>query len=385
MKKHFLFVIKSFSTGGIVRSLQNFLNQYDTQRFEVDVFVMVHQDIFEGQLNNCKLLPCNRFVDYILTRFDSQKGFKRAICALSKILDQLTKGDYKNVVYRKVANELIKKKKYDAVIGFSESEPTFFVASMNHPNKIGWIHCDYASYYELIHRESEKHIYDKLNTIVCVSNYTLQSFVSIYPEFKNKTCFIYNIIDDRMMREQATCQIDGCYEKEMFNIVSIGRLDPIKRLSMIPQIARKVIDAGCSIRWYVIGPQGGKPDEKNLLLRNIKKYDVDSCVIPLGEKKNPYPYIAQADLLVNTSISEACPYVVNEAKILGTPVICTDFGSAKEFVDYGKSGYYLSIDQIPKKIIQLIKDPRGLNTIRNELSHFKYDNQEILNKIYSLV
>ncbi len=385
MKKHILFVISSFSTGGILRSLQNFLNQYNTQGFAVDVFALAHQGVFEGQLNNCIVLPCNRLVDSILTRYDSQKGIKRAICALSKIFNRLTKGSYKNLVYKEVANGLIRRKKYDAVIGFSESEPTFFVASMNHPNKIGWIHCDYASYYELIHYKTEKQVYDNLNAIVCVSDYTLQSFVSIYPEFKNKTCFIYNIIDEKMMREQATYKIDGFYEENAFIIVSVGRLDPVKRLSVIPQIACEVIKAGCLIKWYVIGPQGGNPDEKNLLLHNIKKYEVESCVKPLGEKKNPYPYIAKADLLVNTSVSEACPYVINEAKILGTPVICTDFGSAKEFIDYGVNGYYKPIGQISDIIIQLIKNPIGLKTIRNNLYHFKYDNQGILNKIYSLI
>ena len=88
---------------------------------------------------------------------------------------------------------------------------------------------------------------------------------------------------------------------------------------------------------------------------------------------------------MNTSISEACPYVINEAKILGTPVVCTDFGSAKEFIDYGINGFYEPIEKVADRIICLIKNPNELLRVKNTLIDFRYNNWQILQQIYSLV
>ena len=41
MKKHVLFVVTYLNTGGISRSLQNFLNCYDTRLFDVDVKIVL--------------------------------------------------------------------------------------------------------------------------------------------------------------------------------------------------------------------------------------------------------------------------------------------------------------------------------------------------------
>ena len=50
MKKRILFVVTYLDTGGISRSLQNFLNQYDTTLFDIDVFALIHQGAFKGIL-----------------------------------------------------------------------------------------------------------------------------------------------------------------------------------------------------------------------------------------------------------------------------------------------------------------------------------------------
>ena len=384
MKKRILFVITNFGTGGILRSLQNFLNRYDSSTYDVDVFALTHQGLYRDQLPNCRVLPRHRFLDASLARFEKQSGTGKVESFVMKILNKVTGYRFQSALFRKVANKLVQGNEYDAVIAFSEGVPTAFVACMNHSNKIGWIHCDYASYMQINGGHSELATYDKLQHIVCVSEFTRQSFVRIYPTLDDKTEAVYNIIDDEMMRNKATEPIKETFDDTLFNIVSVGRIDPVKRLSVVPELARRVTDAGCKIRWYVIGPKG-TDREVRLFEENRKKYNVEDVVFPLGEKANPYPYIAKADLLVNTSISEACPYVINEAKILGTPVVCTDFGSAKEFVDYGINGFYEPIERISDRIISLVNNPNELRRMKEALKEFRYDNEHILNKIYSLI
>lgn len=383
--KRVLFIVTYLNTGGISRSLQNILNCYDSSKYVMDVYAMVHQGAFKGQFTNCTLLPKNKFVEDSVAHLGLQVGISKVVSAFLKTADKLTKYAVQRYLFRRAGRKLLRRKQYDAVIGFSEGLPSLFVSMMNHPNKIGWIHCDYASYMKVGTGRTEEGVYRNLNSVVCVSEYTRSSFVGIYPAMQDKTHAIYNIIDDKMMVEKSKEDVGVPYDKTLFNIVSIGRIDPVKRFSIIPELARMVMDAGYSFRWYVVGPKGGSPEEYNLLKENIKKYQVEETVVLLGEKKNPYPYIKQANLLVNTSISEACPYVVNEAKILQTPVVCTDFGSAKEFIEYGRNGYYEPIEKMADRICWLIQNPDELAKLKNNLGSFSYDNNSILKKIYSLI
>ena len=382
--KSVLFVVTYLNIGGISRSLQNILNCYDSTGYEVDIFAMVHQGAFKDQLKNCTLLPNDRLVEASVAHLDKQRGIHKLLSMMLKVADKATGYAVQRFLFRRAGRTLLRRKQYDAVIGFSEGLPSLFVSMMNHSNKIGWIHCDYASYMKVGSGRTEEKVYRNLNSVVCVSEYTRSSFVNIYPAMLDKTNAIYNIIDDKMMVEKSKEDVGVPYDKTLFNIVSIGRIDPVKRLSIVPELARKLVDAGCSIKWYIIGPQGGTPMEYNLLKTNVQKYHVEETVLLLGEKANPYPFISQADLLVNTSISEACPYVVNEAKILQTPVVCTDFGSAKEFIKYGVNGYYEPIEKMADRIVWLIKKTDELAKLRKNLSAFTYDNNSILKSIYSL-
>ena len=100
-------------------------------------------------------------------------------------------------------------------------------------------------------------------------------------------------------------------------------MSPQKRFSEIPAIADKLRNSGCSFKWYILGG-GNTYNEYDKLVQNIKNKHIEDFVICLGEKLNPYPYIAHSDLVVNTSYIEACPRVVIESKIIKTPVVCAD-------------------------------------------------------------
>ena len=344
---------------------------------------MVHQGAFLGELPNCTVLPRSRMIEASVGHLENQHGWHKLECLLIKLIKKVTRYRFQSWLFRRRGRILLKKNHYDAVVGFSEGVPTFMVSIMVHPNKIGWIHCDYSNYLKVGAKRSEYHIYNSLQAIVCVSDYTRESFLHHYPSLREKTQSIYNIIDCVMIREKALEPILESFDKTTFNIVSVGRLDPVKRLSIIPELAKRIVDSGCKVRWYVIGPQGTR-DEVSRFLQNLGKYETHGIVVFLGERTNPYPYIARADLLVNTSISEACPYVINEAKILGTPVVCADFGSASEFIDNGSTGFIEPIDKMADRIIKLARNKYLLEQIRTNLACFKYDNDLILKRIYSL-
>lgn len=376
--KQILFVVTYLDTGGISRSLQNLLSKLDVESYKVDVFAMAHQGVFQNSLPNCRLLPKDYLMNALISRTGKEVGIRKVELLCVKLLNRLTGGRLSNWIYRNVSTKLSRREKYDAIIAYSEGVPTKLVSLIEHQNKVAWIHCDYKSYYDLNEKSDESSTYESFRSIVNVSEYTRKSFVNIYPHLAERTWVINNVLDSEMMKEQANAVIDYQFPPDTFNIVSIGRLDPIKRLSVIPQIAAALLSAGCRFKWYVVGPKGGNDDEYIKLCEGIREYQLESNVIMTGEQKNPYPFIKSADLLVNTSISEACPYVINEAKILHTPVICTNFGSAREFIANGLDGFIVNVDNIHKKIIELILDTDEYNEIKKHLESFTYRNEDII-------
>ena len=384
MKRRILFVVTYFDCGGINRSLQNLLNRIDVERYDVDVFGMVPDGMFSSLYKNCHVLPRHFLLSALMARYAQQKGSMRILSMVVKILSKVTNGLIGNLIKSNAAKRL-KRRNYDTVVAFGEGAPTAFVGLMNHTNSVAWIHCDYSSYRQLNGNIDESALYSQFRHVVCVAEYPRRSFLSFYPDLASKTCTIYNILDDRMMMSLAKEEVKESFAQDVFHIVSIGRLDPVKRLSIVPSIAKQLVDNGCQFKWYVIGPKGGTMEEYDQLMKNISSLGVSDKVVYLGEKKNPYSYIARTDLLVNTSISEACPYVINEAMILHTPVVCTNFGSAAEFVNHGVNGFICPIEEMAVIISNYIRDKELQENINANLSSFTYENDVLMKQVYQVL
>ena len=383
MRRKVLYVISSFGTGGICRALQNTLNLYDTEKYDVDVFTLIHEGLYNGEFKHCKVLKRNYLLEAICLNYSSLRGAKRIVGYFAKALNKLLGGKLMAFVMGRVANFLLKKGNYDAVIAYSEGLPTKFIAEAKHNNKVAWIHCDYQSYLKISPIDEQK-IYEKIDKVICVSDYTRKSFLQVYPNFAEKTKFVYNVLDVQFIKQQSFEDIFPCYEKKNINIVSVGRIDLVKRFSSIPAIVKK-LKKKHRVKWYIVGPAVGNHSEYNKLVENIKTHGVEEEVALLGEKSNPYPYIRHADILACTSISEACPYVINEAKILGVPIVCTNFGSSIEFIENNEEGVITSIEKFHEVIEKLIENKKFYNHIKFRLGGFEYKNEDIMSNIYALI
>jgi glycosyltransferase involved in cell wall biosynthesis len=70
-----------------------------------------------------------------------------------------------------------------------------------------------------------------------------------------------------------------------------------------------------------------------------------------GYEPNAKSFIPQYDYLVQLSDTEGCPYVILEALQAKTPVITTNYPSAKELVTQGVTGHILDMELTNWKII----------------------------------
>lgn len=137
-------------------------------------------------------------------------------------------------------------------------------------------------------------------------------------------------------------------------IVTVARLSIEKGQDMIPEITRKLLDDGLSIRWYCIG----EGELRETIEDNIEKYNVNENVMLLGNKENPYPYINECDIYVQTSRSECYCTTVMEAKCLKKPIVITEVNGSSEQIENGKNGLIVkcNVEDIYLGIYKLISN-----------------------------
>lgn len=189
---------------------------------------------------------------------------------------------------------------------------------------------------------------------VGVSDHVCKVFKKLYP--KEKITKIYNILDD--VRET----------KHILKLVSATRLSQEKGYNRMIKFANLLKNSGIKFRWTIF---------TDLNLYNQKPIDMDEIVY-MKPTKDLFDYIVEADYGVQLSDSEGYSYFINECLQYGTPVICTNFPSAKESVVNGENGYILNMS------LSNLNISKTYNSIPNK---FKYtekgkisDWDKILNK-----
>lgn len=386
--KHILFILTNFRLGGTNKSLENLLSLIDTDAYQVDVFAMDHYGPYKEMLPNCTILPEDKWLSALIAHFDDTKGRAKLRSLAVKLCRdiagflniQLASYLYKRAIYR-----LGESKTYDSIIAYSEGVPTQFVSYFHNKNKIAWIHCDYSSYIRMNHFPDETELYRSYRSIVCVSEYTRKEFCKIMPEYVQNTYSLHNMLNVGVVQKKAVeIHLDKKFTKGGYTIITIGTFSPIKRLPAIPDIARQLQERGCYFKWFVIAIKDSI-EEYHAFYNKINAYNLSEYVILLGEKDNPYNYLENSDLFVSLSVSEACPYVINESKALHVPIVCTDFPSAPEFVEDGKVGYIAPIEDIVDKIELLIKDRSEYQRIKSNILEQSYDNIQLMNKFHLIV
>lgn len=228
-------------------------------------------------------------------------------------------------------------------------------------------------------------LYYNFNKIICVSEYTLNSFNSVLPHLSKRTKAIYNIVNSTLIFKKAN-QIDNIgvnINKRQFNIVSVGRIDYIKRFKEIPSIAYELQKRNIQFHWYIIGDYNTQEGKE--LIKNIERYKSTQYITLTGSRDNPYNIMNQCQLYVCLSISEACPYVINEARILHLPIVCTDFPSSYEFIKNGENGFICQFEKITDTIANLITDSTLYQQIKSNIKDFIYDNKIIEKNILSIL
>ena len=376
MKKKILFVIPEYSHGGTNKSLESLLSAIDEKRYEISIFCLYedggvfYKNIFKPYIIAKSLLYVLAH-DNVITR--------KVMGVAMKLFKNLSF----NWLYRYEANRLQHKYKFDTVIAFQEGSATQFVSLINYPvNRIAWVHCDYANRFTAIEKKSELSLYCLYNHIVSVSYSAVHSFNSIYPELKDRTKCIYNLIDRSYILRQSSQDVNFEKQGNCFNLISVGRFVAVKQFGLIPQIVQKLkLLTKKSFCWYSVGDG----NERNMVESVISSMGLDKNIKILGAKDNPYPYFKQSDLYVCTSLSESFSYTIAESKTLHVPVLTNDFPVANEVVSPNE-GWICNVKDMAFILKDIIEDKNCIySNVKKTIDNFKYDNNAIVDTFCKLI
>lgn len=177
---------------------------------------------------------------------------------------------------------------------------------------------------------------NKLYKITCPTEELLEqlNLMKIFPN--EKTFFLQDAIinfDNFHPFKKINFKDYGIVNKKI--ILGVGRLTVQKNFSYLINEFSKFLKIKDQYVLVILG----KGEEKNNLIKLIKKKNLSNSVYLLGNVKNVYDFMRSSDVFVLSSLWEELGFVIAEAALNNLFIISSDCPNGpKEFLNYGKNG-----------------------------------------------
>jgi len=397
MKKKLLIVSHALELGGAERSLIGLLDALDPEIWNIDLFLLRHEGALMSDIPAyVTLLPEIPAYTVLARPMKDTLQEGHVLLTIARLAGRIAAGRYakkhghtESAVGLEYSHKFTcpfmpaiqPQTEYDLAISFLT--PHYFVAQkVRAKKKIAWIHTDYSRV--LVDIPSETAMWSAYDHIISISDTVTASFLTVFPILKNKTVLIENILPEQLVRKQAEA---FSAEPEMpqgeIRLLSIGRFCYPKNFDNVPDICRRLLEAGLSVKWYLIGYGSDEP----LIRQKIAEANMAKNVIILGKKENPYPYIKACDLYVQPSRYEGKCVTVREAQMLGKPVVITRYATSTSQLEDGVDGVIVPMDNEggAAGIAALLRDPEKMRRLSNTCKARDYSNAQEVEKLYKLM
>ncbi|MFZ3577235.1 glycosyltransferase [Virgibacillus sp. DJP39] len=372
--KKILFMLSSMNIGGVEKSLLSLLSVIPKEKYDITVlllekkggflnlvpdWVKVEEVKWFNKVKPIIMQPPQQTID----NYMNNKQFFKVFPFVSSYLISKHMNDryiYYKHVFKRIPNH---KDKYDVAIAYQG--PTdiidyYLVNKVTANKKISWIHFDVSKH--PINVKLYNKLHNKFNKIFVVSKEARKRLIEKFPNDENKADVFLNIITPELIKELAkeSCPFDDGFNG--INIVTVGRLSREKGQDIAIKSLSKLKKKGYDVKWYCVGDGNARKEYEQL----IENLGLHNDFILLGSKKNPYPYIQNADIYVQPSRHEGYCLTLAEAKCLNKPIVSTNFTGANEQLTNSFNGIIIktSEEELTQKILWLIDNP----IIREKLS-----------------
>ncbi len=308
--KKVLFLIRDLGHGGAEKVLVNLVNHMDRDKFDITVMTL-----FDEGVNKQSLAPHIKY----------KTCFKKSFPANSHFLKLFSPA----FLHRRFIKDA-----YDIEIAYLEGPSARVISGCQNKDTklISWIHCTQKNENDISvgfrnFNEVQKS-YKIFNKIIFVSKSTEKSFRNLISDIESQV--LYNTNDSDKIEKLSFDDIDCVFDNSKINLISTGRLIPVKGFDRLIKIHIRLIAENHPIHTYILGE--GSESYKSKLIDLINENKISDSFTLLGYQINPYKYVSKADLFICSSYSEGFSTAATEALIVGTPVCTVEVSGMKEML-----------------------------------------------------
>ena len=234
------------------------------------------------------------------------------------------------------------KGKYDVAISYTQDgySPYYVIDCVDAEKKYLWYH--HGAY---IHSGAGQLLdiqyYPRFTNVVAVSESIRDILIREVPTCQPNIIVINNLIDEKNI---IRCSKGHCEEfsgiVDKCRLVTVGRLSYEKGQLRALEVANALKMRNFNFLWIFVG----EGPDKEACQQKVREYGLmDSCKF-VGAKTNPYPYFRCADIYVAPSYVEADPVTIQEALILGKPIIASKIESIVSALSKNASAVLMDFD-----------------------------------------
>lgn len=398
MKKKILFVTQQLGVGGVEKALINLLGLVDRETYDCELLAIDSSGEFKDNFPEWLIIHeynCPHYLKeatsyYRIPKYEKGEGLKtklaktywKIVTNINRVTVKIFK---KNISYRFVFNHYKKENNYsdyDMIVDFHGYGvyTTYWTAyQKTKAKKVSWVH--------------EETIYSAYDYIKCVYKHfdyvfancidSKNNFVSKFPHMKEKVGVYYNYLDVKEIKEKAIKEKEDLFKTSSFKIASVGRMNEQKSFYRVVKTAKLLKEGGYGFKWIVVG------DGKELqgLKKQVIDNEVNDVVDFIGLSNNPYAYMKQADIYVQTSRAEGFCTTISEAVVLGKAIVSTRVGGIDEQLDSGEGGIIVehTPESIAKGIEQLITDKDLIAKFESHNHNKKMEFEREIEKLYEVL
>lgn len=383
MRKKVLFYTSGIGLGGVERVILEVLKLIDKDKFDIKLALQYeNENLFEDEIpkevDYKYMLPLNIINRSLYYRSRKKNIFYKVLYSLNMM--------YEKYIIKK--NYLEYSKDRDIVIDFKSGDFLKLITLNKNQRKICWFHSDITKLNRYLERKNKlRKQLSLVDKIVCICNEMKEELVHEMLELENKIDVIYNPFDiEKILKKAEDIDELSIEDKEKMKeeyIIMVSRLElKMKDFFTLFKAFEIVRNKYRNIKLYLLGDG---PD-REIIQKKIKEMKLEGNIILLGQRKNPYPWVKNAKILVHSSLSEGFGLVLVEGLILEKNIVSTNCKvGPKEILDNGKYGTlveignYKNMAEVIEKIV--IKEEE----INYEESIERFDGKKIIKQIEELL
>ena len=386
-KIRILFVIESLIAAGGEKSLVTLLSLLDYERYDVDLQLFGYGGEFEQFVpRQVNMLPPLSYSAYLMKKRKGSIRMKWARFCYSISL----RGGQKTIkeqarLYWKYISPCIERNTshYDLAIAYGQCHPTFYVAEkVSARKKLAWVNC----IYHLAGKELDfqRYFYEVMDKIIMVSDAALTHFQGVFPEMASKMELMPDIINPLLINQMSESGESFTDDYDGPRLLTVARLNKFDKGYDITLDACRILkDRNVKFRWYALG----RGEYREEIMNYIAENHLENYFVLLGVTPNPYPYIKDCTLYVQTSRHEGFGLSIAEARFLNRPVVTTEFDAVWAQMVQGENG--LVVPQNPVAVAdaieKLLTDKQLYDHIVSYQQQVKKGNTKEIEKFYQLI